>query len=58
MDSTQITALTGAFDVSTLVTTFISLAPYVLGVAGAVIGVNLIKWGVRKVSHKLSGGAA
>ncbi len=58
MTTTDVTSLTTAFDVNTLLTTFIALAPYILGVAGVVIGVSLIKWGVRVVRRKLSGGVA
>lgn len=58
MESTQITALTGAYDASDLVTTFIGFGPYVLGVAGIVIGVSLLKWGFKKVRKQLSGGVA
>lgn len=58
MQPTDITALTGAFDVNDLLTTFIGLAPYILGVAGIVIGISLIKWGVKVVRRKLSGGVA
>lgn len=58
MDSTQVTALTSAFNPSDLVTTFIALAPYIIGVAGVVIGISLIKWGVKVVRRKLSGGVA
>lgn len=58
METAQVTALTGAFDPADLVTTFIALAPYIIGVAGVVIGISLIKWGVKTVRRKLSGGVA
>lgn len=58
MDAAQITALTGAFKPESLVTTFIGLAPYILGVAGVVIAIQLIKWGIKVVRRKLSGGVA
>jgi len=52
----DITALTAAFSTSTLVTGFISMAPFILGILVVVMTVMLIKWGVKKVTHKLSGG--
>ena len=58
MDAADVTALSGAFDVSSLLTTFIALAPFILGVAGVVIGISLVKWGVKVVRRKLSGGVA
>lgn len=33
--------------------TFIDLAPFIIGVVGLVIGVNLVKWGVTKVQQHL-----
>lgn len=58
MQASDITALTGAFTPSTLLTTFTGLAPYILTVAGIVVGVSLIKWGIKVVRRKLSGGVA
>lgn len=58
MEAADVTSLTAAFTPSTLLTTFVSLAPYILGVAGVVIGVSLIKWGIKVVRRKLSGGVA
>lgn len=58
MDSADVTAITAAFDVSGLLTTFIAFAPYLIGIAGVLVGVGLIKWGVRKVRARLSGGVA
>lgn len=58
MTEAQITSLTGAFNVSGLLDTFIDLAPFIIGVVGLVIGVNLVKWGVKAVRKKLSGGVA
>jgi hypothetical protein len=58
METADVTALTGAFDVSDLLTTFVALAPYIIGVAGVVIGVSLVKWGIKTVRRKLSGGVA
>lgn len=58
MDSAQVTALTAAFNPAELVDTFVALAPFIIGVAGVVIGVSLIKWGVKVVRRKLSGGVA
>lgn len=58
MDSADVTALTAAFDTGSLLTTFIALAPYIVGVAGVLVGISLVKWGFRKVRAKLSGGVA
>lgn len=58
MEAADVTALTGAFDVSSLLSTFILLAPFVLGVAGIILAIGVIKWGVKKVRAKLSGGVA
>lgn len=58
MQAADVTALTGAFDVSSLVDTFILLAPFILGVAGVIIAISLVKWGVKKIRAKLSGGVA
>lgn len=58
METADVTSLTTAFDTGALLTTFVALAPYILGVAGVVVGVNLIKWGVRTIRRKLSGGVA
>lgn len=58
MDAADVTALTGAFDISALFSTFILLAPFILGVAGILLGVGIIKWGVRTVRKRLSGGVA
>lgn len=58
MTEAQVTALTGAFSVSGLVDTFVRLAPFILGVAGVVIAISLVKWGVKTVRRRLSGGVA
>lgn len=56
MQAAQVTALTSAFDPSVLLTTFIALAPFILGVLGVVIGIQLVKWGVKLVRKRTSGG--
>jgi len=58
MLSADVTALTTAFDVSALFDTFILFAPFIMGIAGVVLGVSLIKWGIKIVRRKLSGGMA
>lgn len=58
MDSTKVGELTSAFAPAQLVDTFVLLAPFIIGVAGIVIGVSLIKWGVKHVRRRLSGGVA
>lgn len=58
MDPADVTSLTGAFDVTGLLSTFVAMAPFILGVAGLIIGVALIKWGVKKASKSMKGGVA
>lgn len=58
MDPADVTSLTSAFDATSLLSTFVAMAPFILGVAGLVIGVSLIKWGIKVVRRKLSGGVA
>lgn len=58
MTQTEVTALTSAFTVSDLVDTFVLLAPFILGVAGVVLAISIIKWGVKQVRRRLSGGVA
>lgn len=58
MDQATVTSLTTAFDLSDLVATFVLLAPYILSVAGIIIGISLVKWGVKLIRRKLSGGVA
>jgi len=58
MDSAMVTALTAAFDPAALLDTFILFAPYIMIVLGILIGVGLLKWGIRVVRRKLSGGVA
>lgn len=58
MEALDVTALTAAFDPSTLLATFILLAPFILSVAGVVIGISLVKWGIKVIRRKLSGGVA
>lgn len=56
MDSAQVTALTGAFDPTELLTTFIAFAPFILTVVGIVIGIGIAKWAVKKTTGKLNKG--
>lgn len=56
MDAADITALTAAFDPSTLLTTFIGLAGFILVALGITVGVSIAKGSVRKVTGKLSKG--
>lgn len=58
MTSEQVTALTNAFKPDSLVAGYILLAPYILTVAGVVVAIQLIKWGVRLIRRRLSGGVA
>lgn len=53
-----VTQLTNAFKIDSLVSTFVSMAPFILGVAGAVLAVGLVKWGIRTIRKRLSGGVA
>jgi len=56
MDAADVTAITAAFDVSDLFDTFLLFAPYIMIVLGVVIGVGLVKWAIRTVRGRLSGG--
>lgn len=56
--STDVTSLTTAFDIGDLFGVFVLLAPWILGIVGFVIAISLIKWGVRVIRRKMSGGAA
>jgi hypothetical protein len=56
MNALDVTALTAAFNPSSLLTTFISFAPFIVTVLGIVIGVALAKWGIKKVTGKLNRG--
>lgn len=58
MSAETVTALTGAFSPTALVSTFTSMAPYIMTVVGVVVGVGLIKWGIRKARQTLSKGVA
>jgi len=56
METADITALTGAFDPASLLTTFIGFAPFILTVVGIVLGVGIAKWAIRKTTGKLNKG--
>jgi len=56
MKEQDITALTGAFDPSSLLTTFIGFSVFIMIVLGIIFGVQIVKWGVRKVAGRLGRG--
>jgi len=56
MDALQVTALTGAFDPSSLVDTLILFAPFILAAVAIVVGIAIAKGAFRKVTRKVSGG--
>jgi len=56
METADVTALTAAFDPSSLLTTFIGFAPYILTVVGIVVGIGIARWAIRKTTGKLSRG--
>ncbi len=58
MATETITKVTAAFNPSGLLNTFVEFAPYILGVAGTIMVVGLIKWAIKTVRRKLSGGVA
>jgi xanthine/uracil permease len=58
MTSADVTSLTTAFDPSTLLATFLLLAPFIIGVVSLLVGISLVKWGIKRASRKLSGGVA
>lgn len=56
MAPVDITALTTAFNPTSLLTTFIAFAPFILTVVGIVLGVGIAKWAIRKTTGKLNKG--
>ncbi len=56
MSSETVTALTTAFSPDKFMATFMSMAPFVLSVVTLLVGIGIVKWGVRRASRKLSGG--
>lgn len=58
MSQEAVTKLTTAFNYSSLIDTFVLMAPYIMGVVGILAVVGLISYGVRKVRRRLSGGMA
>lgn len=56
--SADVTSLTTAFAIDDLFGVFVLLAPWILGVVGFVVAISLIKWGIRVIRRKMSGGAA
>jgi len=58
MLAADVTAVTAAFQPVELLDTFILFAPYIMAVAGILIGAGLITWGIRSVRRRLSGGVA
>ena len=58
MGTETVTKLTTAFNPAGLLDTFVSFAPFILGVAGTIMVVGLVKWAIKTVRRKLSGGVA
>lgn len=58
MNQEAVTKLTTAFNYSSLIDTFVLMAPYIMGVVGILAVVGLISYGIRKVRRRLSGGLA
>lgn len=56
MDAATVTQLTSAFDVNGFIGAFATMAPFIVTVVGALIGVSLLKWGIKAIRRKLSGG--
>lgn len=58
MTPAQVTSLTTAFAPGQFFDTWISFAPFMIGIIGVLIAVGLIGWGVRKIRSKMSKGVA
>lgn len=56
MSSEVVTQLTQAFKPDAFLQTFITMAPFIMSIIGLIVGISLVKWGVRRASKKLSGG--
>lgn len=56
MSSETVTQLTTAFSPDKFMATFLTMAPFIMTVVGLVVGVGIVKWGVRRSSRKLTGG--
>ena len=47
MGAETVTKLTTAFNPAGLLDTFVSFAPFILGVAGTIMVVGLVKWAIK-----------
>jgi len=56
MEAADVTALTGAFDPTSLLSTFQLFAPYIVAVVGVLVGVALVRWAYHKIRSTLSHG--
>lgn len=56
MSSENVTQLTTAFSPDKFMATFLTMAPFIMTVIGLVVGIGIVKWGVRRSSRKLTGG--
>lgn len=54
MDSADVTSLTTAFEPGQFLATFLLMAPFIVSVVGLIIGIAVLKWGVRKARTTLS----
>lgn len=56
MSSETVTQLTTAFSPDKFMATFLAMAPFIMAVVALLVGIGIVKWGVRRASRKLSGG--
>lgn len=56
MSSEAVQKVTTAFNPTGMVDTFVSMAPFILGVAGILLVVGIVSFGFRRVRRRLSGG--
>lgn len=54
MDASDVTALTTAFEPGQFLATFLLMAPFIALVVGLIIGVSVVKWGVKTARKQLS----
>lgn len=58
MTPENVTKITTAFAPDKLVDTFVSMAPFIMGVVGVLVVIGVVSWAVRRIRRRLSGGVA
>lgn len=56
MTEEHILTVTNAFDPQQLLAGFIAFAPFILTVAGILVGISIINWGLKHIRLNLSDG--